>query len=348
MKPTVRRRAVLAAAVAAVAAVASACGSSSSAGSSTAAPPLVLYSAQGYTPSVVSAFTKATGIQVNVVSDSTGPLLAKVAAEKSNPQWSLLWADGDSHFAALDDQGQLLKGVTVNAPWTSAGQSVVPKDNSYVPVSLTLAGAMLYDPARTPNPPTSWQDLLSPAWKGKVGMPNPAISGPTYPFVAGMMSQLGGEDQGKAYFSQLKANGLQVFNDNPSASHALATGAIQLDLAQSSSAYAAVGKNPKLKIAYLNKVSLLPGNLAIAAKAPAAVQDEAKKFIQFVASTPGQQAMLAGDGTGDSQYWPPITGVSQLPNLPALSSVSYQTVDPYVWGPKESEVDNWFTQNIVG
>lgn len=348
MKSRVRLRVVLAAMVAAVAAVVSACGSSSSGGSSASAgTPLVLYSAQGYTQAVVDAFTRATGIQVKLVSDSTGPLLAKVAAEKSNPQWSLLWADGDEAFAELDNQGQLLKGVTVNAPWIPAARSVLPKDSSYLPVSLTLAGAMLYDPSRTPAPPASWQDLLAPAWKGKVGMPNPAISGPTYPFVAGMMSQLGGENQGKAYFSGLKAGGLQVFSDNPSSSHALATGAIQLDLAQSSAAYAAVGTNPKLKIAYLNKVSLLPGNLAISAKAPAQVRAEAKRFIQFVLSVPGQQAMLAGDPTGDSQYWPPIAGVSHLPNLPDLASISYQTLDPYVWGPKESEVDNWFTQNIV-
>ncbi|WP_432845698.1 ABC transporter substrate-binding protein [Amycolatopsis sp. CA-161197] len=347
MGTRIRRRAVVAAAVAAVAAVSSACGSSPSGSAGGAAPPLVVYSAQGYTQGVLDAFSKATGVQVKLVSDSTGPLLAKVAAERSNPQWGVLWADGDAHFAGLDTQGMLLKGVTVTAPWTASARSVIPKDASYVPTGLTLAGALVYDPSLTPAPPKTWQELTSAQWRGKVGMPNPAISGPTYPFVAGTMSQLGGEDQGKAFFSQLKTNGLQVFDDNPAASHALATGSIQLDLAQSSSAYSSVKKNPALKIAYLNKVSLLPSNLAIAAKAPAAVQDEAKKFLQFVVSPAGQRAMLAGDATGDSLYWPPITGVDPLPALPALDTISYQTVDPYAWGPKESEIDSWFTQNIV-
>jgi iron(III) transport system substrate-binding protein len=345
----IRSRAVLAVAMATVVGTtASACTSSSSAAPGTSsAPPLVVYSAQGYDQPVIDAFQKATGIQTKLVSDSTGPLLAKVAAEKSNPQWGVLWADGAEAFASLDSQGQLLKGYQPAASLTTAGKSVVPPDHSYVPTGLTLAGAILYDPAKTPKPPTSWQDLLTPAWQGKVGMPNPAISGPTYPFVAGMMNQLGGEDQGKSYFTKLKANGLKVFNTNPDSLHALTTGVIQLDLAQSSAAFAGVKKNPNLKVAFLTKVSLLPGVLGIDAKAPAAVQDEAKKFIEFVLSPAGQQAMLTGNPDGDSLFWPLVTGVSPQSGLPPLSSVAYQTVDAYQWGPKESEINTWFTQNIA-
>jgi iron(III) transport system substrate-binding protein len=348
---------VLAASMTAAVAVVSvaACGGSSggqgatasTAGSAAGTVPLVVYSAQGYDKTVTQAFQKATGIPVKLVSDSTGPLLAKVAAEKSNPQWSLLWVDGAEAFASLDGQGQLLKGYEPTVDLTAAGQSVVPQDKSYIPTGLTLAGAVLYDPAKTPNPPTSWQEMLSPTWQGKVGMPNPAISGPTYPFVAGTMNQLGGEQQGKDYFTQLKANGLQVFNTNPDSLHALTTGQIKLDLAQSSAAFAAIVKNPSLKVAFLNKVSLLPGAIGIDAKAPAAVQDEAKKFAEFVLSPAGQQAMLTGNPNGDSLYWPLVNGVSPQSSLPSLSSVAYQTVDPYVWGPKENEINTWFTQNIA-
>ena len=69
---------------------------------------LVVYSSQGYDAAVTKAFTKATGIPVSLDDDSTGPLLAKAAAERNNPQWGLLWVDGDTAFAALDKQGQLL------------------------------------------------------------------------------------------------------------------------------------------------------------------------------------------------------------------------------------------------
>src|SRR5579862_7194085 len=82
--------------------VVSACASSSSgasAQSGTGAVPLVVYSAQGYDSAVTKAFSAATGIPVSLDDDSTGPLLTKVAAERNNPKWGLLWVDGDTAFA---------------------------------------------------------------------------------------------------------------------------------------------------------------------------------------------------------------------------------------------------------
>ncbi|HET9061102.1 MAG TPA: hypothetical protein VFN61_14380, partial [Acidimicrobiales bacterium] len=65
-------------------------------------PTLVVYSAQGYDSAETQAFEKATGIKVSLDDDSTGPLLAKVEAEKNNPKWGLLWVDGATAFASLD------------------------------------------------------------------------------------------------------------------------------------------------------------------------------------------------------------------------------------------------------
>ncbi|HEY5186341.1 MAG TPA: hypothetical protein VIM19_15910, partial [Actinomycetes bacterium] len=85
---------------------ASSTGSDAGASPASAAPvPLVVCSAQGYDAPVTKAFSAATGIPVKLVDDSTGPLLTKVAAEKDNPQWRLLWVDGDTAFAALDAPG---------------------------------------------------------------------------------------------------------------------------------------------------------------------------------------------------------------------------------------------------
>ena len=39
-------------------------------------------------------------------------------------------------------------------------------------------------------------------------MNDPAVSGPTYPFVAGMMNYLGGVAQGEKFYEDLNNNGL--------------------------------------------------------------------------------------------------------------------------------------------
>lgn len=349
---------VLVAATAAVATASllAACGSSPAAPTSAGAPgtvPLVVYSAQGYDAPVTKAFTAATGIPVKLDDDSTGPLLTKVAAERNNPQWGLLWVDGDTAFAALDKQGQLLT-YAPPVPLTAAGEALVPANHSYVPVSTTVVPALIYNAARATATPTGYTDLLGAAYHGLVGMNDPSQSGPTFPLIAGLMNQLGGQANGvtagENYLRQLKSNGLHVYPTNGDTLHALETGQITYGLIQSSAALGEVAKAPKSasfdpKIVYLPSSTLLPGVIGIDKKAPAAVQDEAKKFVQFILSPAGQHAMQAGDPNGDSMFWPIVPGVSPAASMPALPT-QYQRLDPYYWGPLEGQVNTFFDASI--
>ncbi len=327
----------------------------SSSGASVSAPhvPLVLYAAEGYDAAMAKAFTQTTGIQVKLDDDSTGPLLTKIEAEKNNPQWGLLWVDGDTAFAALDKQGLLLD-YTPNASFNTVGAKLVPADNSYAPTGTTVMAALIYNSAKVSSVPRSYNDLLGSAYQGKVGMNDPSQSGPTYPFIAGIMNQLGGQSggvsAGEAYFSKLKSNGLHVYPTNGDTLHALETGQIDYGLIQSS---AATGETIKVKptsgyapkIVYLPKSTLLPGVIGIAKGAPAAVQAEAKMFVDFVLSPTGQAVMQGGDPNGDSLYWPVVNAVNAVPTLPAFPT-AYQKLDPYYWGPLENQVNTWFDTNI--
>jgi iron(III) transport system substrate-binding protein len=280
-------------------------------------------------------------------------LLTKVAAEKNNPQWGLLWVDGDTAFASLDKQGQLLP-YTPSATFTAAGNALLPADHSYVPVSTTAMAAVVYNSAKTTAVPTTYQDLLTAAYSGQVGMNDPSQSGPTYPFIAGLMNQLGGQSGGVAagedFLTKLKANGLHVFPTNGDTLHALETGQINYAMIQSSAATGELATaqtsatfNPK--VVYLPKSTLLPGVIGIDKAAPPAVQDEAKKFVDYVLSSAGQTVMLQGDPKGDSQYWPIVSGVNPLPQMPPFPT-AYQKIDPYFWGPLENQVNTFFDSTI--
>ena len=315
--------------------------------SATAKVPLVLYAAEGYDSTMAKAFTAATGIPVNLDDDSTGPLFTKIEAEKNNPKWDMFWVDGDQAFASLDTQNYLLKGFTPSVAYNSLGKSLVPKDQSYIPTGVTMAAALVYNSTLVPNPPTSWNDLLSPQYKGVVGMNDPSVSGPTYPYVAGQFQQLGGTTQGEAYFSSLKANGLQVFQTNTNTLQALETGQIKLATIQSSAGIGAGFKNPNIKVAFLKPETVLPSVLGIDAHSSATAQAEAKQFVNYVLSPAGQKIMQSGDPTGDSLYWPLVNGVNPLAPLPPLSTVPTQVLNPYTWGPREASINTWFTANIV-
>jgi len=327
----------------------------SAATKSSTVKPIVLYAAMGYDTVIAKAFTAASGIPVKLVDDSTGPLLTKIAAEKNNPQWTVLWVDGNTAFASLDKQGQLLdykSKVKLNV----VGTKLTPADNSYTPTGTTVMAALIYNSAKVTSVPTSYNDLLKPAYRGQVGMNDPSQSGPTYPFIAGLMNQRGGTAGGVAagetFLTKLKANGLQVFPTNGDTKHALETGQINYGLIQSSAAEGEVmdftakpvaGFAPKT--VYLSRSTLLPGVIGIDKGASAIQQAEAKKLIDYILSTAGQKVAQSGDPSGDSLYWPVVPGVRALKGLSVFPK-SYQTIDPYFWGPLQGKVVTWFDSTI--
>jgi len=321
----------------------------SSSGSTSAKVPLVLYAAEGYDSAMAAAFQKATGIPVQLDDDSTGPLLAKVVAERNNPKWGILWVDGATAFAGLDQQGLLYRGFEPNVNFTTIGNANIPKDKSYVPTGFTLMPGIVYNSSVLSKSqlPTSYAALLGPSWKGAVGMNDPAVSGPTYPFVAGLMNQLGGVSQGESYFTKLKSNGLNVYQTNDVTLNALESGTIKVALIQSSAGIGASLKTPNVKVDFVPHATVLPGAIGIDKKASPTVRAEAEKFINFVLSTKGQKVQQSGDPVGDSLYWPVLQGIAPKAGLPTLSGISTQTINPYLWGSRENTINQWFTQNIT-
>lgn len=333
--------------------VLAACGSSSASPSKTSASktpvvPLVVYGAEGYAPAVAKGFQQATGIPTEMVNHSTGTLLAKISAEAQNPQWGVLWTDGSDAYAALDQQHYLLRGFEPNTgSLTSLGKSLVPADQSYIPTGLTTAAAFVYNSKVVRNPPTSWDSLLSPQWKGAIGMNNPAISGPTYTAVASVMSQQGGVSKGEAYFKKLAANGLHVYPTNKVTLNALLTGAIKVALVQNSAGIGFAMSSPSLKLAYPDKSALLPGVIGIDGKASKTEIAEAKRFADFVYSPKGQALMLSGDPQGDSLFYPIVKGTKAHSEVPNLKAIPTDYPNPIVWGSREASINAWFTSNIV-
>jgi len=313
-----------------------------------------LYEAIGYAPDEIKAFNASQSqYQIVDVGGSTGPLLAKVAAEGTNPQWGLFWADGDTWAAAADTAGNLAP-LNFKPAYNQIGKRLAPKNNSYAITGSTVMVAGLYNAAKLPNPPATLNAMLRKQYKGQIGMNDPNISGPTFPFIAGLMNQLGSEDAGKNYLLSLKANGLVVNDKNGPTIHALEIGQINMGLVQNTAALAEIIKftaNPVKgytpKIVYPGRPTLMPSSLAIDSKRPAAEVAGAQAFVKFVLSPAGQSILASDDGTQNSDVlcYPSIQGTTPNKYVPALPT-AYQIIDPYKWGPLQSEIDAWFTANI--
>ncbi|MDB5085661.1 MAG: hypothetical protein JWN30_2547 [Bacilli bacterium] len=310
---------------------------------------LVMYSAEGFDQTLADSFQKKTGIQVKLIDDSTGNLLAKMQAEKANPQWDITWFDGASSMQGLDDQGMLLKGYTPSnaANYSDLGKQLQSKDQSYYPVTVTAAGVIAYNTDQvkdTSTLPKDWSDLLKPQYKGTFAMNNPSISGPTYPAVLGLMQLQGGIPQGEDFFKQLKANGLQVFDSNGPTITNLIQGNVKYVIAQDSALIDKISKNNPIKIIYpTSGVTTLSSNIGIDSKAPH--PDAAKQFVDYVLSQEAQNIATASDG-GDSNFAPIINGVTGKTGI-RPDGIKWNLLDATFGAQHENEVKQWFTDNIV-
>ncbi|HEX6720288.1 MAG TPA: extracellular solute-binding protein, partial [Burkholderiaceae bacterium] len=138
-------------------------------------------------------------IEIKWVRDSTGVVIAKLLAEKSNPQADVIWGVAASGLALFDQQGMLEPYAPLNL------DAIMPiyRDKKNPPAwwGMDVYGAVVCfntveaQKRNIPKPET-WKDLLKPVYKGQVVMPNPASSGTGYFDVVAWL-QMWGDDGGK-------------------------------------------------------------------------------------------------------------------------------------------------------
>ncbi len=155
------------------------------------------------------AFEKAApDVEIAWVRDSTGTLTARFLAEKDNPRADAIWGLAVTSLLAFEKDGLLadykpkdygqLKPLfrDESAPFTWHGM-----DAFAAAICFNTAVAKA---ANLPTPKT-WADLLNPAYKGKIVMPNPASSGTGYLTVAAWQ-QIMGDGPAWAYMDKLHDN----------------------------------------------------------------------------------------------------------------------------------------------
>lgn len=309
---------------------------------------LVFYSAQGYDSAMAKAFQKTSHITVSLLDSNTGNLLAKIAAERNNPQWDVVWFDGDAAMQTLNVQNQLYKWTPANIKnYTALGRSLIPSDHAFFPTAVTAAGALIYNTRKlsAAQAPRDWRDLLKPQFRNQVAANDPAYSGPAYSLIAGMFQRMGGIAKGEAFYRALKANGLKVSQTSDSVMNAVQTGARLIGFGQDSGYYGAKATGAPLGIVYPSSgVTLLPGVVAINIKSKHLKAAEA--FVNYILSPAGQYVMIHDPNDPDSDVVPIISGVAALPGR-QTTGIHWQRLD-YKWAAAhEAEIKAWYHSNIV-
>lgn len=159
-----------------------------------------------YATIIFEEFTKDTGIKVNFVRLSSGEALARIIAEKANPQVDALWGGpADTYEAGILED--------VFAQYTPTHAQEIPAEfrspKGYwtgigiIPLTFMSNSQFLKDKGL--NPPTSWNDLLNPAYRNSLQMADARTSGTATERIYSLVEAFG-EDKAFEYQKELHKN----------------------------------------------------------------------------------------------------------------------------------------------
>ena len=192
----------------------SACGSSSSSdseGNGSKTVTLVSHDSWAVSKNVLADFEKKSGYQVKVLEDGdAGQAVNKAILTKDNPQGDVFFGvDNTLLSRALDNglfQSYEAKGADrIKAGYRVDGDKVTPIDTGDICVNYDKA----YFTEHKLQPPTSYDDLIKPAYKNLLVTENASTSSPGLGFLLGSAAKYG-DDGWQGYWKKLKANGVKV------------------------------------------------------------------------------------------------------------------------------------------
>jgi len=153
-------------------------------------------------------YREVNDVEIRWVRDSTGVVIAKLLAEKGNPQADVVMGVAASGLALLDQNGMLHPYAPLNL------DAIMSKyrDSKNPPAwwgmdvyGATVCFNTVEAKKRNMPKPESWRDLLKPVYKGQIVMPNPASSGTGYFDVAAWLT-MWGDKGGWEYMDKLHDN----------------------------------------------------------------------------------------------------------------------------------------------
>lgn len=157
-------------------------------------------------------FEAKFGITVNYVRMSSGEALARLRAEKDNPQFDIWWGGPIDSFIAAKGEGLLEAYDTPNYKNLLDQDKYKDLDNYWAGIYVGSLGFCTNKDwlAANPNvePPRSWNDLLKPEFKDQILVAHPSTSGTSYTALATIL-QIKAEKAGWEFLEKFAGQVLQ-------------------------------------------------------------------------------------------------------------------------------------------
>lgn len=284
---------------------------------------------QVFSQPVLESFEKETGIHVRAVYDteeakSTG-VMNRLLAEKDNPQADLYWANEPIRAEVLKQRG-------VAEPYRSPAAKGIPKlfrDPKAYWTGFSARLRVLIVNTSVKDPPRSVFDLADPAWRDRVVLANP-LFGTTTSHVAALFVKLG-DQVGRSFLDQLKANGIRLTTSNGESADQVAAGQAAASLVDSDDAINRMRRGDPVRMIVPDQG---PGGLGCFVVPNAVVlihggphRAAARRLADFLLS-PTTERQLAAAACAQLPLHPGVPVPKDVPHLESLHlmDVSYAAV----------------------
>lgn len=296
---------------------------------------------------LATGFEEATGIKVNWIRMSSGETLARLRAEKDNPQADVWWGGTiDPHSIAA------LEGLTENY-CSSIYDELDPRfrdplgDCKVIGVYVGVLGFSVNKEVLNSMDlpiPEGWQDLLGPQYKGLLGVANPNTSGTALTTLATQVFRKGAEkgqkvdvDGAMEYMKELHANIANYTKSGVAPGILAGRGEIAIAIIFLHDAiYHAEEGYPVVPVAPVEGTGYEIGGLNLVSGAPH--PDIAKQFMDWVVSAEAQETQAPVGA-----YQLPTNTNAKVPEV-AIPIDSVETVDyDFQWVAENGTdiVDRW-------
>lgn len=231
----------------------------------------------------LQTFTDDTGISVDIVTaGDTGTMVSKAVLTAGNPEGDVMWGVDNTFLSAATD-GQIFDG---NPSPVNFGDVCVNYDIAW----FTDEGI---------EPPDTLEDLLRPEYRDLLVVENPSTSSPGLAFLLATIDEFG-DDGWQQYWTELRANGVEVVDSWDSAYYERFSGAA--GSAGDRPLVVSYGSSPPAEVVFADPpVDTAPTSVADqtcfrqeeyagvlrGSKHP----DEARQLVQFLLSEPFQREM---------------------------------------------------------
>ena len=293
---------------------------------------------------VVPAFEKATGIKVILQSMGTGDVLARLEAEKANPQADINW--GAVNLAFWKDHPDLYEHY-VSPNDKNLPEAYQSYNGYFTYTKLSGSAALLLNKdvfkeiGLNPEEFKGYKDLLRPELKGKIAMGDPAASSSAWAELTNMLLVMGEkpyDDKAWEYVAQFvkQLNG-SIISSSSQIYKATADGEYAVGVSYEDPCISLLEDGAtNLMVVYPEEGAVwLPAGAAIVKNCKN--MDNAKAFIDFIISEEGQK------GYAPTTIRPVMTSVENTSkNMPAFSTinVAYEDIN-YCAEHKKEWQEKW-------